>query len=418
VNARHVWAILTVTFVLACGVPAYSYSVLTHEAIVDTVWEDSIEKLLLKKYPRATPEQLQEAHAYAYGGCVLQDMGYYPMGSHFFTDLTHYVRSGAFVISLLHEARDINEYAFALGALAHYAADNNGHPVGVNRAVPLLYSKLQQRFGDHVSYADNPTAHIKTEFGFDVLQIARGRYLPNSYRSFIGFEVSKPLLERAFKATYSMDINDVFGSLDLSIGTYRKTASTLIPKATRIAWQMKKKDIERDQPGMTSQKFLFQLRRGQYEKAWGTTYKKPGIGSRILAGILRVLPKVGPLRVLDFKTPTPEAEKYFIESFNMTVTRYRELLNAESAGTLKLPDRNFDLGDLTKAGAYRPTDEAYAKLVDHLAKHHFEGLSKEVRADILSFYKNPETAIFTKRKAKDWRKLQAELGELEKTDKP
>jgi hypothetical protein len=418
VTARHIATVVIVTLILLCCTPAFSYSVLTHEAIIDAVWQDSIEKLLLRKYPAATPEQLKEAHAYAYGGCVLQDMGYYPMSSHLFTDLTHYVRSGAFVMTMLHEARDINEYAFALGAMAHYAADNNGHPGAVNRSVPMLYEKLRQKYGENVSYGDNPTAHIKTEFGFDVLQVARGRYMPDSYRDFIGFQVSKPLLERAFKTTYSIDLNDVFGALDLSIGTYRKTASDIIPKATRIAWEMKRKDIERDQPGMTSQKFLFQLTPAQYEKDWGKAYKRPGLSSRILAGIFKVLPKVGPFRILDFKMPTPETEKLFIDSFNTTVANYRELIAAEAAGRLSLPDRNFDLGEVTKAGAYRLADETYAKFVDKLAKQHFEGVPKEVRENILTFYKDPNAAVFTKRSSKKWKKLQLQLEELQKAGKP
>src|SRR5436190_16381289 len=126
--------------------PCYAYSVLTHEAIIDTVWDDSIVKILQQRFPEATAEQLKEAHAYAYGGCIIQDMGYYPFGSHLFTNLAHYVRSGAFVVSLLREASNIDEYAFALGAMAHYAADNAGHPIAINQSVPLLYSKLREKY--------------------------------------------------------------------------------------------------------------------------------------------------------------------------------------------------------------------------------------------------------------------------------
>ena len=54
---------------------SYGYSVLTHEAIVDTLWDASIQKLLVTRFPATTPEELEEAHAYVYGGCILQDMG-------------------------------------------------------------------------------------------------------------------------------------------------------------------------------------------------------------------------------------------------------------------------------------------------------------------------------------------------------
>ena len=127
-------------------------------------------------------------------------MGYYPFGSKFFSDLVHYVRSGDFVLALLKDAQtsaDINDYAFALGALAHYAADNLGHPVAINRTVPLVYPKLRAKFGPEVTYEDNPAAHLKTEFGFDVIEVARGQYANEAYHDFIGFQVAKPLLERA-----------------------------------------------------------------------------------------------------------------------------------------------------------------------------------------------------------------------------
>ena len=152
----------------------FGYSVLTHEAIVDSVWDTSIQKLLLKRFPNATPEDLEEAHAFTYGGCIIQDMGYYPFGSHLFSDLTHYVRSGDFIQALLRESQDLDEYAFALGALAHYAADNNGHRIAINPGVPLLYPKLEQQFGPTVTYWDDHTSHMRTEFGLDVLQVASG----------------------------------------------------------------------------------------------------------------------------------------------------------------------------------------------------------------------------------------------------
>src|SRR5579864_7510213 len=176
---------------------AEAYSVLTHEAIIDASWDRELKPLLLARFPGTTDDQLRDAHAHAYGGAIIQDMGYYPFGSKFFSDLTHYVRSGDFIVALIRESQDLNEYAFALGALAHYAADNQGHPIGVNRAVPILYPELGSKFGKTVTYWDNPLSHIRTEFGFDVLQVAQGRYATDQYRKFIGFKVSKPLLERA-----------------------------------------------------------------------------------------------------------------------------------------------------------------------------------------------------------------------------
>jgi len=369
-----------------------AYSVLTHEAIIDSVWKDSIEKVLLKRFPRATAQDLEQARAYAYGGCIMQDMGYYPMGSHLFTDLTHYVRSAHFVQAMLRDAHDINEYAFALGALAHYVADNTGHPAAINKSVPILYPKIRKKFGDYVTYGDDPTSHIKTEFAFDVLQAARGRYASQAYHDYIGFEVSKPILERAFRETYALELDDVFVALDAAIASYRKSVSKTIPKATKVAWELKKDDILKSMPGATPESFVY-------------NYRKPGLGTKFLAAVIRIVPKVGPLKAMAFHPPTPDTEKLFLESFEATVNRYRQLLTAEQAGRLQISDQNFDLGEPPKAGTYKLTDETYAKLVEHLSERDFEGVSPELRNDILSFYRDRNAPIETKQHSKQWQKL-------------
>jgi hypothetical protein len=243
-----VWAVL----LAAAGARTGSaYSVLTHEAVVDACWEVSLKPALQARYPGLTGDQLREAHAYAYGGAIIQDMGYYPFGSKLFSDLTHYIRSGGFVLTLLQDAQDADGYAFALGALAHYAADNNGHPIAINRAVPLLFPKLQRKFGDEVTYEDDPSAHLKTEFGFDVIEIAHGNYAPQAYHDFIGFQVSKPLLETAFQDTYGVPLKSVFKDLDLALGTYRHVVSQIIPEMTKVAWDQKKDEIAKSTPGVT-----------------------------------------------------------------------------------------------------------------------------------------------------------------------
>src|SRR5258706_3730702 len=261
--------------VLLLGFPprAHSYSVLTHETIIDTLWLDAIRPILLMRFPNATEEQLREAHGYAYGGCIIQDLGYYPFGNRFFSDLVHYVRSAEFVEALVDESQDLDEYAFALGAVAHYGADVAGHSIAVNRAVPLLYPKLRRQFGNEVTYADNPSAHLKTEFGFDVLQVARGHYAPSAYHDFIGFQVSKDLLDRAFQKTYGLKLKDLFRTLDLALGTYRFSVSKMLPTATKTAWSIKRKEIMTDQPAMSRKQFLYNIKRASFEKEWGANYE-------------------------------------------------------------------------------------------------------------------------------------------------
>src|SRR5215208_6208021 len=108
---------LAVTVLLGANAPhVHAYSVLSHEANIDALWDSAIQPLLQRRFPRATRDDLLTARAYAYGGSVIQDLGYYPFGSHFFSNLLHYVRTGDFVEAMIRDAGDVNEYAFALGA--------------------------------------------------------------------------------------------------------------------------------------------------------------------------------------------------------------------------------------------------------------------------------------------------------------
>jgi hypothetical protein len=397
-------------------VPAvYSYSVLTHEAIIDSTWDSAIKPLLVKRFPAATVEELTEAHGFAYGGCIIQDLGYYPFGSKFFSDLTHYVRSGDFVLNLIRESQDLNEYAFALGALSHYAADNNGHSLAVNRAVPLFYPELGRKFGKMVTYANDPHSHAKTEFAFDVFQAAKGRYASAAYKQFIGFQVAKPLLDRAFQDTYGMTLGKVFLDVDLAVGSYRRAVGTILPAMTRVAWQIKKQEIRKDAPSATRKTFLFNLSRSSYEKQWGATYKKPGIRSKMLATVFRVMPKVGPWRPLSFKRLTPEIEQMYMASFNATIARYRELLLEQTAGRLKLPNNNLDVGNVTPAGKYTLMDAAYSELLHKLQGHYTE-ISPELRSDILAFYSGPGLANSTKTNAGDSARVVKDLDQLRAVD--
>jgi len=397
-------------FLLLASSPGHAYSVLAHEAIIDSAW-DQIRSVLLQRFPTATPDELRMAHAYAYGGSLVQDLGYYPHGSHFFSDLTHYVRSGEFIEALLRDSQNIDEYAFALGAMAHYAADDDGHQA-VNRAVPLVYPNLARKYGPVVTYEDNPAAHLKTEFGFDVLEVAKGQYASDAYRDFIGFEVATPLLERAFQETYGLPLPSLFGNLDRAVGSYRYTVHSTIPKAVRIAWVLKKDEIQRAQPGVTRKKFLYNMSKASYRKNWGKNYQAPGKGAKIAAFIIKLVPKVGPLKTLTLRLPTPQTEAMFRSSFNVALDQYQRLLNDERAGRLHLVDRNFDTGALTQPAAYFMADRAYARLVDDLAKNRFVNVSPGLRADILAYYRDPAAPIATKKDAKAWNRLSDELAEL------
>ena len=400
---------LTLLIALApfCG----AYSVLTHEQVVDLLWKDDIQPLLVKRFPSAMPDDLLKAHAFAYGGSLAQDMGYYPFGSKDFSDLTHYVRSGDFIVSLINDSTNLDEYAFALGAMAHYSSDNIGHPT-VNRSVAIEFPKLQKKYGPDVTYEDNPKAHIRVEFGFDITQVAKNHYTSDRYHDFIGFEVSKPLLERAFQDTYGIPLSDVMSDEDLAIGTFRRTISKIIPEMTRVALVARKKEIVKDTPNFNARKFRYNLSRANYQREWGRGYRRPGFGTRILAFFLKIVPKVGPFKAVDFKIPTQQTEDMYIASVNHTLDNYRSLLAEVGTKTLTLPNTDFDTGQMTRAGEYALTDKTYAHLLNKLADHDFEGTTPELRANILAFYGDPVAPIATKRDAAAWQKTQDELQKL------
>ena len=398
---------------------APAYSVLTHEQVIDLLWKDRIVPLLKKRFPQATDDDLLKAHAYAYGGSLVQDMGYYPFGNKFFSDLLHYVRSGDFVMTLIQDSSDLNEYAFSLGALAHYVSDNTGHPT-INQVVAIEFPKLRKKFGNEVTYADDPKAHIRTEFGFDMVQVAKNRYTSDRYHDFIGFEVSKPLLERVFFETYALKLSDVFGDEDLAIGTFRRSVGSIIPEMTRVALLSRKDQMIKEDPNFDRKKFLYYLSRTDYQKQWGKGYRHPGLRERILAFFLKIMPKIGPFRALQFKIPTTQTEDMYIKSVNQTVEDFQSTLRQAGGGTLHLDNRDCDTGKETSPGEYSLSDKTYAELLDKLAQHNFDQVSPDLRANILAYYSDPNSLSSAHKNKKekdkrakiDWPKLAKQIDQL------
>jgi hypothetical protein len=398
-------------FVLMGSSGASAYSVLTHEEIVDLVWANELSPLILQRFPTLTEDQLKEAHGYAYGGAVIQDLGYYPFGSVEFSNLVHYVRSGDFVRELLLQSQDANEYAFALGALAHYASDIAGHPA-VNQAVSIQYPKLRAKYGNSVRYAQDHTAHLKTEFGFDMVQVAKNRYASRQYHDFIGFQVSKPLLERTFPVVYGLELKDVLTHEDLAVGSYRFAVSRMIPEMTKIALRTHKKDMMRETPDLAKRKFLYRLSRSNYEKEWGKDYKKDGFKTRLFSILLRYMPKIGPFKALAFNNPTAQTEDLYFKSINTTVDQYRIFLQQVRTDSLKLANTDFDTGKETKAAEYSLTDETYAKLLAQLADRKFNQTSPDLRDNLLNFYADLSLPLETKKDSARWQGVLTALDQL------
>lgn len=405
----QVGAVLVI--MLLCSSVSLAYSVLTHEQVVDIVWTSDLRPLLLKRFPALTEEQLKEAHAYAYGGAVIQDLGYYPFGSAQFSNLVHYVRSGDFVRELLSQSQDANEFAFALGALAHYTSDITGHPI-VNQAVSMQYPKLRAKFGNSVRFAEGRSEHLKTEFGFDMVQVAKNRYASEQYHDFIGFQVSKPLLERTFPIVYGVELKDVLAHVDLAIGSYRFGVGRAIPAMTKVALRIHKKDMVKETPSFAKEKFLYRLSQSEFEKKWGREYQKDGFRTRLFATLLRFMPKIGPCRALAFKSPTAQTQEMYFKSINATVDRYRLFLEQVRTDSLELANSDFDTGMGTKAAEYSLTDETYAKLLDQLAERKFHLTSVNLRHNILHFYSDLSLPLETKKDSTRWQGLLIALDQL------
>jgi hypothetical protein len=253
-------------------------------------------------------------------------------------------------------------------------------------------------------------------FGFAVLQVAQGRYANDQFRKFIGFKVSKPVLERAFLDTYGLEMKDAFKSLDLALGTYRYSTSSIIPGMTKVAWELKKDIFIKEIPGITRKKFLYNLSRSSYEKDFGKMYQRPGFKTRLVSWFLRIVPKSGPFKGLAFKPPTPEVEKMFMASFNATVDNDRILLADVAAGRFEmLTNENIDIGAPTVAGKYLGADLAYDKLLDKLAEHKFVTVSVDLRSNILNYYKDrkPPVAPATPKVTAAWDKVMEQRTQLE-----
>jgi hypothetical protein len=413
-RVRQRFCLLALTVLLIPEISS-AYSVLSHEAIIDSSWEAGIKPLLLARYPNLTEDQLREAKGYAYGGSVIQDLGYYPFGSRLFTNLLHYVRSGDFVEIMLRDAQNADEYAFALGAIAHFFADSIGHRVAINRSVPLAYPKLRRKFGDFVTFEEGKKEHILVEFSFDVIQVAVHAYAPQAYHDFIGFQVAKPLLEHAFTETYGLEMKDIFFSEDLAIGTYRRGVSKTIPHITRVAWSQKHEQIAKLVPGIQRRRFVYTLSRGEYRRDFGEIYRSPSFGADILAFLLRIVPKIGPFKALSFKPPTLRMEMYFQESFGLTTQRYDQELHQIRSEGIMLPNEDIDTGALTKFGEYELADETYTELLDKLATRNFNGLSAGLRTNILRFYAGASSSSVSPKEKKRWEKTEKELDQLKMT---
>lgn len=419
-NNPRIRAALALLLIIAFEVHlSAAYSFLTHEQIIDIAWKDAIRPTLLSRYPNATEAQIKMAHSYAYGGCVIQDEGYYPFGHVFFSELTHYVRTGDFVANLIRDARDINELAFALGALSHYVGDSIGHHDAVNPSASIEFPKLAKKYGPVMTYDENPHAHVRTEFAFDIDQLSKRRIAPSAYWNHVGLRVPLRLLEQAFYETYGLRLRTMLVNQYAAVQTYRWSVRSFLPTVAYGEVVLHRKGFPPDVPGPEFNKYADRLSQTDFANGWEQYRKKAGIKTHVVAVLIFILPKIGPLSDLSIRGPQPETELRYVESINRTVDRYEDLLGLltkkpkESPRLImNLENRDLDTGAKAKPGTYPLMDATYAKLLDRIV-YVRTPIPIGLKQDIQAYYSDPNAPIRTKSHKRAWRRVQRELTVLE-----
>ena len=391
-------ALAVLTLLLCLPTRGAAFSVLAHQAVVDRSWDATLAPAILRHFPGT---DLERARAFAYGGSHVADLGYFPLGNQLFTELLHYVRTGAFIGNLFAAAHDGNEYAFALGALAHWIADTTGHPEATNRVVPEIYPKLREEFGDQVTYADDHGSHLTTEFRFDVFQMARTKGGRDIFHHALQFEVATRALDEAFQKTYGLRLDDLFANTDAAILTYRWAFRGLIHEVTGIAWELYRADIQGLDPEMTPAGFVYDLSREDFQSEFGKVYAEPGYFAKFFAFAAKLVPNVGPLKRTVFKPLPPEARQRFTTALEHAIERYRAQVASVANKRLDLPEQNLDTAKPIVFGDYAPADDAYGELVEKLAHGDASRVSPALRADVARFYANRPANAGTKKHERD-----------------
>ena len=408
-------AVLLALAIIAIPVQAPAYSVLTHEELIDLAWNDSIRPLLKSRFPGITEAQLTEAHAYAYGGSTIQDMGYYPFGKEFFSDLTHYVRTGDFIASLFRNAHNADELAFAVGALSHYIGDNIGHSECINPATAVEFPKLAKKYGEFVTYDESPHAHVRTEFAFDIDQLRHHRLAPMAYLRHVGLRVPTAQVERAFYETYGLRLHEVLGPVHPASRSYRWSVRHFIPRIAH-AETVLHHDFPDDVNNQAFATFSNDVQKADFQAYWKGTRKHPGFVTHVMAVVIFIIPKIGVLSDLSIRGPNQQTEQMYVKSVNDSMAEFRGILQKlreqQPGDPVVLPNRDLDTGALVRPGAYPLTDKTYATLLQRITAEPDRHVPFGIRRDLLAFYSDPNAPIVTKKDAKAWARVQQDLATL------
>jgi len=190
---------------------------------------------------------------------------------------------------------------------------------------------------------------------------------------------------------------------------------------------------------------------------WDHWRRKAGIGTYTLAGILFVIPKIGPLSIVAIKGPTSATEAEYLHSVVQSTDTLRRAIarftppnpnqpaasgslvtspatpqtqptgqqvalpasadNATLAAVFSqfrdprhpLPNRDLDTGSVVKLGGYPLTDTTYAALLHQLVRQPQQPIPPGIKADIQAFYANPPADVVNREPAPVWAQVQTDL---------
>jgi hypothetical protein len=298
--------------------------------------------------------------------------------------------------------------AFAIGALSHYLGDTIGHAEAINPAVGTEFPALAARYGPNVNFAEGEHQHVRAEFAFDINEIAKHRLAPEGYLNRIGFAIPVPLLARAFYDTYGLDIGEILGNHRPTLKGYRYSVRTLLPRVAYAETLLNRRQMPPDAPSPALDELNRQIAALAAEDHWERYRTHAGIGTHLLAGVIFILPKIGPLSDLSLRGPTPQTEQKYIDSLVLTTETLRQKL-AHATTSDGLTNKDLDTGDIIRPGTYRLCDLTYADLLHQIARAPTTPIPFGMKRDLLAYFTDPEKAIYLARDAKKFARMKAEL---------
>ena len=365
-----------------------AFSVTAHQGVVDQAWGLTLVPLIRQRFPNATDRELTEAHAYARGGSISPILVLSARESFVFRPAA--LRSHRrFRQPSVNWGQLSGRICVRLGMLGHYEA-----PAGIRKRpifrCPSSIPSSSRNTATPSPMRTHPRAPTNS------IRCAAGRSSQRNTDLFehsIDFKVPRDALERAFAETYGLQLNDLFDNYDIAIYTYRWGFRTIINEGTGIAWALYRKDIESNEPGVTSKEFVREISRGDFERQFGKAFLEPGYLPRFVGFLGTLVPDVGPLKRLPFKPLPDSVQKLYFRAYRHASERYVHEVAAICANKAWLENINLDTGRADKSGEYAPADEAWVDLLELHDKSHFANVRDDLASDFRAHFRDRNASL-------------------------